>query len=79
MREDVVVIEQFPPPLADQIAGFPEVHMGVNRVTVELRDGTAVSGVLVGGQGEIVRVEGHDTLPFVVSDVIAVHDESGLA
>ena len=73
------MIEQFPPPLADQIAGFPEVHMGVHQVTVELRDGTAVSGVLVGGKGEIVRVEGHDNLPFLMSDVVAVHDESGLA
>ena len=68
--------DRFRDPLRQQILDFPEVHMAVHRITVELRDGTAVSGVLVDWDGVLIRVEGHDPAPFAVADVVAVYDAS---
>jgi hypothetical protein len=74
----VRVSEAFTGVLLDQILRFPEVHMGVHRITVELGDGTAIGGVLVAWGGQVIRVEGRDPVPFSVRDVVAVHDASGL-
>lgn len=40
---------QLPPELADKVASWPEVRMGVHRVTLVLRDGSRIRGVLVAG------------------------------
>jgi len=50
--------------------------MGVHRIIVELRDHSAVLGVLVDWDGRIIRVEGRDLVPFAVADVVAVYDAS---
>lgn len=65
--------------LAHTAAGFPEVHNGVNRVTVTLRDGSAVSGVLLAGGAEIISVEGLTEVPFQAREIAEVDDASGLA
>jgi hypothetical protein len=72
------VTAPFPEPLADRIASFPEIHMGVNRITVELRDGSTVTGVLVAWSGQVLRVEGKTDVPFDMADVVDVYDASAV-
>jgi len=72
------VTDRFPDPLRQQILDFPEVHMAVHRITVELRDGTAVSGVLVDWEGVLIPVEGDDRAPFAMADVVAAYDASSV-
>lgn len=68
--------EFFVDPFRQEILDFPEVHMAVHRITVELRGGSVVTGVLVDWGGEIIRVEGYENVPFAVGDVVAVRDAS---
>ena len=70
---------ELPDELKEKVAGFPEVHTGVSRVTVELRDGSTVAGVLVGWAAEIIRVEGLVGIPFSSDDIVDVRDGSGSA
>jgi hypothetical protein len=64
--------------LAEKFRRFPEVHMGVWRITVELIDGRTFPEVEIGWPGEIIRVAGHAGVPFTAEEVIDVHDGSDL-
>lgn len=65
----------FPDPLRQQILVFPEVHMAVHRISVELsRRISRVRGPGRLGRLNHLRREGHDPVPFAVADVVAVYD-----
>jgi hypothetical protein len=67
------VSNELSPDIADEVAGWPEFRMGVNRVRVELNDGRTFDNVMVAG-GRVVKVLGWDEIPFEASDVVAVTD-----
>lgn len=67
---------RLPEHLTEKFRRFPEVHMGVWQVEVELADGRIFHGVEVGWPGEIIRVAGHAAAPFTAEDVVDVHDGS---
>jgi len=73
------VSNELPGPIRDRVADFPETRVGVNTVTVTLRDGRVVGGVDVAWGSQVVRVRGQDSNPFEAEDVVEVDDESGLA
>jgi hypothetical protein len=66
-----------PDAIAEQVLAFPEFRMGVHRVAVTLQSGEGFSGVLVSWGHEVVRVEGHDGVPFEAAEVASVADDSG--
>jgi hypothetical protein len=51
--------------------------MGVQRIKVTLADGRMFSPVDVAGGREVVRVVGHEGVPFDAADVVEVEDLSG--
>jgi hypothetical protein len=64
-----------PARVAEQILSFPEHRMGAHRVTLLLRDGRRIPGVVVAWGNDVVSgVEGHD---FDPEDVVAAEDQSG--
>ena len=67
-----------PDDLSERVLGFPETHMGVQMITVTLRDGRVLTGVHVAWGREVVRVDGEYGIPFTGEEVIAVEDASGL-
>ena len=67
---------QLPEHLTEKCRRFPEVHMGIWRVSVELADGRVCSGAEVGWSGEIIRVAGYPSIPFTADEVADVHDGS---
>ena len=69
---------RLPEHLSEKFRRYPEVHMGVWRVTVELADGRLFPGVEVGWPGDIIRVAGYAAAPFTAEEVVDVHDGSGL-
>jgi hypothetical protein len=52
--QDLAVSNRLPERISEQVLDFPEVHMGVHRVTVVLTDGRTFSGVDVAWGNEIV-------------------------
>jgi len=64
-----------PPDIAERVQGFPESSMGANTVTVRLADGRVFSGVVVAWAREVVRVNGHDAIPFRGEDVVDAHPD----
>lgn len=77
-RHYALVTVRLPDHLQPLVLAFPEVHMAVHLITVELADGRTVSGVEVAGGEEVIRVRGSATIPFEGDDVVAVFDESSL-
>ena len=65
---------KLPDDLTEKFRRFPEIHMGIWRVTVELIDGTRYPGVEVGWPGDVIRVAGHPSVPFTAAEVCDVHD-----
>lgn len=65
-------IVEIPEELRPAVAALPEIHMGVTRVSVELRDGRVVPNVDVGWADEIVAVGGSTSFDFESSEIIAV-------
>lgn len=65
-----------PQALADRIAGYPELQMGVHCVTVRLHDGRTYFPVLVAWATEVVRVEGSETVPFRSEDIADIRPEN---
>jgi hypothetical protein len=52
--QDLAVSNRLPERISEQVLDFPEVHMGVHRVTVVLTDGRTFSGVDVAWGNEII-------------------------
>lgn len=76
MTKDSVTL---PVDLTDKIALWPEIRMGVNRVTLVLRDGSRLGGVLVAGHCAVgsYTPTGAAPLPtFREEDVVDVEDDS---
>ena len=74
MRETLLIVSnELPPAIADEVAGWPEFRMGVNRVRVELSDGRSFENVMVAGDRGVGVLGGND-VPFVASDVVGVTD-----
>jgi hypothetical protein len=71
----LIVSNELPSSIADEIAGWPEFRMGVYRVHVELADGRSFDDVMVAG-ARVVKILGRDDVPFDTSDVVAVTDRS---
>jgi hypothetical protein len=67
------VSDKLPSAISDEVAGWREFRMGVNRVRVELADGRVFDNVMVAG-GRVVGVLGQPQVPFEASDVVAVAD-----
>jgi hypothetical protein len=70
---------RLPDDLADKVASWPEVRMGVNRVTLLLRDGSRIGGVLVAGNKAVglYTPAGAAPLPSLsAEDVVDVEDDS---
>jgi hypothetical protein len=67
------VSDKLPPAISDEVAGWTEFRMGVNRVRVELADGRMFDNVMVSGD-RVVNVLGQPQVPFEASDVVAVAD-----
>lgn len=65
--------DKLPQAIADEVAGWTEFRMGVNRVQVKLADGRVFENVMVAG-GRVVKVLGQPDLMFDASDVVAVAD-----
>ena len=65
-----------PEHLTQKFRQFPEVHMGVWVLTVELADGRVFPGVEVGWPGDIIRVAGHARAPFTAEEIVDVRDGS---
>jgi hypothetical protein len=64
-----------PDGLRDRVASLPESYHGVHTVTAILDDGRRVAGVVVAGNGQVVRVLGTDGIPFDPRRVIDVVSE----
>jgi hypothetical protein len=62
--------------LAEEVIAFPETRYGEHTVTVTLSTGKSFSGVRVAGGREVVRVDGHDEIPFSGEQVVSVEDDS---
>jgi hypothetical protein len=69
-------VPDLPDHLTEKILTVGAWHMGAYRVGMRLADGRVIHGVLVAWGQEIVRVEGHDEVPFEVSEIVDVIDES---
>ena len=67
---DVVIL---PEHIQERIAGMPEFHYGVHRVTVELADGRVFPNVEVAWHSEVIRVPPHSSIPFRADDVVNVY------
>jgi len=65
-------MNSLPDLIKDEIANMPEYSYGVNRVTVELKDGSKFDNVFVGWAEEIIKVESSDTVPFDPAQVVKV-------
>ena len=65
-------MSSFPDAIKDQIAEMPEYSYGVNRVTVELDDGTWYDEVYVAWGEEIIQVGNSKTIPFEPGRVVKV-------
>ena len=78
IRHSVRMTARFSDDMAAKIRSFPEYRMGAHRITVELRDGSSVTGVLVAWGRDVVRVEGLSGVPFAAEDVVDVNDASDL-
>jgi hypothetical protein len=70
------VAVKLPAGLTERFRRFPEVHLGVWRVTVDLADGRTYAGVEVGWTGEVIRVAGHASVPFTADEVVDLRDGS---
>ena len=64
-----------PAVIQERIAPMERHGYGLNRVVVSLDDGTDVPGVHVLWATEVVRVEGHDDLPFETARVVDVRPD----
>ena len=63
--------------LAERVRSFPLVNWPAWwRVTVKLRDGSSIPGVLVDADGWVFRVEGRTEVGFAGDDVVQVDDGS---
>lgn len=71
MRE---IAGRLPEDVAETIRSFPEYSMGSHRVTLVLRDGTLVPGVLVAWGDQLIR--GPATPAFVPEDVVDAINEA---
>jgi hypothetical protein len=58
-----------PVAIQDQVANMPRYAYGLTRVAVVLEDGTHYGGVHVAWGTEVVRIEGHDRLPFAAAQI----------
>jgi len=73
----VLVNDELPDRVREQVRALPEFRMGVHRVGVRLLSGIRVDDVLVSG-GRITRVLGRDHVPFDAAEVFEVVDQSEL-
>jgi hypothetical protein len=69
---------RLPDRLTAKVQRFPEVYLGVWRVTIVLAGGVEYNGVEVAWSGDLIRVAGHESIPFTADQVIDVQDDSGL-
>ena len=63
--------------LTEKITRYPEHHLGVHRVTVQLHDGRTFFPVLVAWSMEVVRVDGSEEIPFTTDEVADVYPAEG--
>ena len=75
MAEGVGVV-RLPSEISERVNSFPEVHQGMQRVTVVLADGRRFRGVDVAWGCEVLAVAGCQTIPFSGDAVTEVYDES---
>lgn len=66
---------EIPQHLQARILDFPEYSQGVNRVIVRLEDGREFADVFVAWGAEIIKVEGHDSLPFNPKQIVDVRKQ----
>ena len=66
------VTVRLPDDIAERVQGFPESSMGAKTVSVRVSDGRMFSGVVVAWDREVVRVNGHEVIPFRAEDVVDV-------
>lgn len=64
-----------PERVQETVKKFPDFSYGVKRVSVILSDGTEHKGVYVGWAKEILRVDGHEAVPFDADHVVDVHHD----
>jgi hypothetical protein len=64
-----------PAAIQEQVRGMERQNYGARRVTVALDDGTEHEGVHVAWATEVVRVDGHDNIPFDVARIVEVRPD----
>jgi hypothetical protein len=64
-----------PPEIQRRVGGLERYACGMSRVKVTLDDGTEYGGVHVAWATEVVRVEGHNAIPFDVARVADVQPD----
>lgn len=67
-------VRRLPDGVAEKVLTFRESSMGANRVTLVLRDGSKIPGVVIAWGRELVR--GPSSPDFRVEDIVDVIDET---
>ena len=58
--------------LVEKTIHFSEFANGGAQATVKLKDGTMVNEVLLSGSRYVIAINGHETMPFDITDIVDV-------